>query len=228
MSTDPAPPPQHPVRGALAEALTFWFPIACAGCGALDVELCGGCRADLAPRLRRHAAAPGLEVTCAMDFAGPAARVIRALKEEGRTGLARALAPALAHALAAVAPAGAIVTPVPSSRTADRRRGYRLVELMLRHAGVRSERVLRVQRAPADQRGLGRDARRANVAGAFVARGAPAGPIVVVDDVVTTGATLAEAVRALRAAGAREVIGVAVAHTPRYSPSVRESEGIAT
>lgn len=228
MPTVPASLPHRSVRGALAEALTFWFPVACAGCGALDVELCGGCRAELTPRSRRRTAAPGLEVTSALEFTGPAARVIRALKEEGRTGLARALAPAVVHALWTAAPTGAVVTTVPSSSAAVRRRGYRPVELLLRHAGVRPARVLRLTRAPLDQRGLGRTARRANVSGAFVARHPVSGPIVVVDDVVTTGATLADAVRALRTAGASEVIAVAVAHTPRYSASVDESEGIAT
>uniref|UniRef100_UPI0028D85C44 ComF family protein n=1 Tax=uncultured Microbacterium sp. TaxID=191216 RepID=UPI0028D85C44 len=116
----------------------------------------------------------------------------------------------------------------PSSRAAFRRRGYRPVEVLVRRAGRRPERLLRLRRAPADQRGLGDHARRENVRDVFAARTVLGGPVVVVDDVVTTGATLAEAVRALRAAGATDVRAVALAHTPRRSTSKGEWEVITT
>lgn len=206
------------MRAAAAEALAFWFPVACAGCGALDVDVCDGCRAALAPAVRRRLLAPGVEVVSALPFDGPTTRMVRALKADGRTGLVRALAPALGAALDA-APAGATVTTVPASRAADRRRGYRPVDLLARRAGARPVPLLRARRIAADQRGLDREARHANVAGAFVARRPPPGPVVVVDDVVTTGATLLEAVRALRAAGADEVLAVTLADTPRRSGS---------
>ncbi len=211
----------------MVDALAFWFPVACAGCGALDVDVCEGCRAALAPRVVRRALLPGVEVVSALEFDGVAARVIRAMKSDGRTGLARALGPALAAALAA-APAGSTVTTIPASRAADRRRGYRPVDLLVRRAGARAVPLLRMRRASADQRGLGRAARRVNVAGLFLARTPPAGPVVVVDDVVTTGATLRDAVSALRAAGADHVVAVTLAHTPRRSGSSRESEVIIT
>lgn len=215
-------------RAALAGAVAFWFPVACAGCGALDVDLCDGCQAALAPRLRRRFLLPGVEVVSALEFDGVAARVVRALKAEGRTGLATALAPALAVALAAASPEGATITTVPSSRAADRRRGYRPVDLLARRAGARPRPLLRVGRAAADQRGLDRAARRANVAGAFVARAPASGRVIVIDDVLTTGATLGEAVGVLRAAGAHEVTAVTLAYTPGRSGSSRESEVIAT
>lgn len=226
--TAPLPTPwSRGWRATAFDALAFWFPVACAGCGALDVEVCDECRASLAPRVRRRLLTADVEVVSAVRFDGPAARMIRALKTEGRTGLARALGPALAAALA-VAPAGATVTTVPASRAADRRRGYRPVDLLVRRAGVRPVPLLRMRRTAADQRGLDRRARQANVAGAFVARRPPPGPVVVVDDVVTTGATLSEAVQALRAAGADEVLAVTLADTPRRSGSSHESEVIGT
>ena len=171
---------------------------------------------------------PDLDVVCGLRFEGVAARTIRALKEDGRTSLARDLAPALAAALAASMPPGARITTVPSSRVAFRRRGYRPVELLLRRAGGRPERLLHLRRAPADQRGLSGRARRENVREVFAARSVLDGPVVVVDDVVTTGATLAEAVRALRAAGATDVRAVALADTPRRRTSGDESEVIST
>ncbi len=64
------------------------------------------------------------------------------------------------------------------------------------------------------QTGLDRAARRRNVRGAFRARAPLPARIWLVDDVVTTGSTLAEAARALRRAGARTVIGLCAARTP--------------
>lgn len=213
---------------AFRDALTFWLPTACAGCDAPDVSLCSGCRRALGPRPTRRPLGPGLVVTSALVFDGVVARCVRALKEEGRTSLARDLGPALAAALAATVPPGARVAVVPGTSAAFRRRGYRPVELLLHRAGYRPMRLLRVVRAPRDQRGLGRAARGENVGGAFAARAVAGGTVVVVDDVVTTGATLREAARALRAAGADEVVAVALAHTPRRSVSEEESEVIAT
>ncbi|NAZ77424.1 hypothetical protein GTQ99_18640 [Kineococcus sp. T13] len=109
------------------------------------------------------------------------------------------------------------LVPVPARAASRRRRGGDLVaDLAARAAAlarargheVRVARVLRVARPVADQTDLDAAGRRANLAGAFAVRGPlPPGPCVVVDDVVTTTATAAEAVRALRAAGAR-VAGV--------------------
>lgn len=199
---------------ALHEALTFWLPIACAGCGALDVGLCSGCRGALAAAPHRRRTADGLLVTSAMEFSGVRARVLRALKEEGRTSLARALAPALAFVLADTVGPDTVVATVPSSRAAYRRRGYRPVDLLVRRGGCSPVPLLRTARAPRDQRGLGREARRANVGGVFVSRPVRGRRVVVVDDVVTTGATLDDAARALRAAGAGEVVAATLAHTP--------------
>jgi predicted amidophosphoribosyltransferase len=216
------------IADAFRDALTFWLPVACAGCGEPDVSLCDGCRTHLAPRPSLRAVEPGLIVACGLPFEGVAARSIRALKQDGRTSLARDLAPALAAALAASVRPGARLTTVPSSRAAFRRRGYRPVEVLLRSTGERPERLLRHRRAAVDQRGLGGRERRENVREAFMARTALDGPVVVVDDVVTTGATLAEAVRALRAAGATDVRAVALAYTPRRGTSEGESEVIST
>lgn len=215
------------VAASLRDALTFWLPVACAGCGALDVELCDGCRGALVPVPVRRPLAPGLSVTSAIAFEGAAARVIRALKEEGRTPLARALAPAL-RALLSGMPADAVVTTVPSTRAAMRRRGFRPVELIVRRAGYRDRRLVRLRRTPRDQRGLDRDARRRNVGGAFVARAVDGRPVVLVDDVVTTGATLREVARVLTEAGATRVLAVTLAHTPRHGGFGGEPEVIGT
>lgn len=209
------------LRGALAEALALVIPVACAGCDEPDVALCEECGIRLRPQVTR--ARLGIEVWSGLAFEGVPARVVRALKEDGRTGLARALAPALQAAVEAAVTAttwqadAVTVVPIPTSRASYRRRGYRVIELVARRAGLRSERLLVAGRATADQRGLDRTARRRNVAGSLRARGVEGRTVIVIDDVVTTGATLEEAVRALRAGGA-EVIGAAtIAATARRS-----------
>ncbi|WEG07866.1 phosphoribosyltransferase family protein [Microbacterium horticulturae] len=205
-----------PVRAACAQALALAFPVECAGCGQPDIALCDTCRGMLHPQVVKQVLADGLTVRSALPFAGVPARVLRALKEEGRTSLARAFAPALAAALGEVP---GVVVPVPTSRAAMRRRGYRVAELLARRAGVRPVRALRIVRATADQRGLSRTARADNVTGSLQATRRLDGlEVIVVDDVVTTGATLVEAARALRTAGAHVRAAVTVAATPRHFP----------
>ena len=114
---------------------------------------------------------------------------------------------------------------VPSGRRALRRRGRDVTgdlaaeaarRLRAEGTAVRAVHALRQRRGVADQAGLTAPQRAANLRGAIEARAPVAGRrIVLVDDVVTTGASLTEGVRALRAAGA-EVVGAAtVAMTPR-------------
>lgn len=113
------------------------------------------------------------------------------------------------------------VVPVPLHASRLRARGFnpaaRLARAVARARGIRCAPVAleRIRDTPS-QTGLSRRARARNVAGAFRVRTARRLPrrIWLVDDVVTTGSTLSEAARALREAGAREVIGICVARTP--------------
>lgn len=219
------------------------LPRTCAGCGLPGAALCRRCAALLA---RPHLATPrrfpeGFPPTVAAGaYAGPVRPAVLAFKERGRAELAHPLGTALALAVAAVLaglpgppPREVLLVPVPSSAAALRARGRDHV----RELTVRAVRELRAAGLPAAQgrllvrRGRVRDSaelsagqRRANLAGTFaLAPGAAAGagPLVLVDDVVTSGATLTEAgsvLGALAVPGGPPVLAAVVAATPRQRP----------
>ena len=208
------------LRKAVLDAAALLVPVECAGCGLPDRALCGPCRARLDP----HPVLRGvgdLPVWAGLSYDGVPRRVILALKEAGRTDVARYLAPALLSAVDRVSP-GTTLCVVPSSAGARRRRGFEPTRLVAARAGIPLPRFLR-SRSTAAQKTFGAAARAVNVAGSMRASARVAGlRLVLVDDVVTTGATLLEARRALVEAGA-DVIGAAVlASTPRRSRGARE------
>lgn len=210
-------------RHAALDALAVLSPVQCAGCGAADRGLCRECRAALAPHPRELKTPGGLLVVSALAYEGVARRVILALKEQGRTDAAGALATTLATAILAAAEVGVageveLVVP-PSSRAGRRRRGFDPVRALLARAGLpRPSPVLRRARSTAAQKTLDREHRTANTIGALSARGSLAGRrFLVVDDVLTTGATLDETVRAISAAGGSVLVGAVVAFTPLRS-----------
>ena len=208
----------------LVDLLDLVLPRDCAGCGAPGRTLCGPCTAALCvPRPHRPDPCPaGLPpLVAAGSYDGPARAALLAHKERGRLGLARPLGAALAAAVRALdPPPGVVLVPVPSSPQAVRERGHDHARRLARAAarrvpGATARPVLLPVRDVADQAGLGTAARTANLAGALRSRRAlPGLPVVVVDDVVTTGATLNEARRALEAAGAH-VHGAAVVAATR-------------
>lgn len=224
------PPPRPPrpplVRSAVAgferavlDALAVVLPVSCAGCGEPDRAVCDECRVALAaaPKLVER---PGLSAWAALEYAGPVASAIGEFKDGGRTdaapALALALRAAIARAVAAAPPGRALeVCTIPSAPGAYRARGYAPVEVLLARCGIRSSKVLALARGRVDQAGLGAEARRANSAGGLVAVRPLAGRrFLLVDDVLTTGSTLAEAARAIIAAGGSTGAFAVLAETP--------------
>lgn len=212
----------------LAALLDLVLPTACAACAHPGRELCVECEAELlAPVLGRHSPSPrpaGLpDLAIARSYDAVARAALLAHKERGRLRLVRPLGEALGAALRALElPETTLVVPVPSSRAAVRSRGFdharRLARAGARSAGLGSAVLLVPARSVADQSGLSTAARAANLAGALRARRDLSGlDVVVVDDVVTTGATLVEAARALTAGGARVLGAACVAGTLRRS-----------
>ncbi len=219
------------VREAWLDALAVLAPTECSGCGEPDRALCTACRAALEPD-PVPVELPGLRVWAALDYRSAPRAVLVAFKDGGRTDSAPALATALRAAIEAALhdasgnecsdavgdheQSGVLIATVPSTRAAFRRRGYRPVELLLARAGLRSQRVLRPVRRTADQASLGAAQRALNRAGSLRAVPRAAGrSYLLVDDILTTGSTVREAARALRAAGARVVGAAVVARTER-------------
>ncbi len=224
--------------------LDLVLPQSCAGCGTPGPAVCGGCVVPLlaVPRPAWPEPAPaGLPPPYAVAaYAGVVRDLLLAYKERGVLGLARPLAGALARSVtagveAAQVAAPVVLVPVPSSARARRVRGDDVVARLARRAAreltaagrpVATLGALVHRRAVVDSAGLGAAARAENLAGAFRlrvgARAALAGSVVVlVDDLVTTGATLAECARTLRAAGAVVAAAATVAATRRNHGVVR-------
>ena len=196
----------EPFCAPCAEAVDPVSP-GCGRCGLPGpLDPCGACLAS--PPAQVALAAGGA-------FGGPLADAIHALKYGGRPALARPLGRWLAGR--ASVPPGARVVAVPLARGRRIARGYDQAALLADAfaCAARAPRLraaLRRVRETPPQVGLGREARRRNVAGAFTAGpGCACLDLVLVDDVVTTGATADAAARALLAAGARSVRVVALA-----------------
>jgi ComF family protein len=204
------------LTGALLDALAVLSPVDCAGCGSADRSLCEDCRLGLEPAVTPRTLLDGTTVFTALRYEGVVRRTLLALKESGRTDVVKPLGAALSAAIARVVQPGAEILSVPTSRMAWRRRGYDPVALLCKHAGYEPAKVLRSSRATLSQKSLGFDDRAVNLHESMRSRFSLEGRgFVLVDDVVTTGATLAEATRAVRAAGGEVVGHAALAFTPR-------------
>ena len=223
--------------------LDLLLPVPCAGCRRIGSAVCSDCAAALRRPARAVRPSPqpaGLPPCFAVTaYDGVVRELLLAVKERGAIGLmpvlAAALASAVGSAVADTPAAGPLVlVPVPSRPAAIRSRGDDVVLGLARGAAAGLRRhgrparvapVLRHVRHVRDSAGLGATARAVNLAGALAVRPSgirlpPAALVVVVDDLMTTGATVAEASRALRSAGVTVQAAATVAATARRGSSL--------
>ena len=219
------------MTGVLGRLLDLAVPARCAGCGRDGDPLCPACEPALDARLGLPPGVPIglpgdlppdlLQLEWCAPFVGTVRRALHDLKYAGEQRLAEPLGRAVARRWARAAAGGDLVVNVPVHEARLRRRGYDQAALIARVAArelrLPHAPILRRTRATTAQFDLGRDERAGNVRGAFAL--APGGPpaalagrwVVLVDDVVTTGATLSACARPLLDAGALGVAAVAVA-----------------
>ena len=209
------------------------LPLECGGCGAPSTRWCDACAAELSvaagePHVVSSRVDPQVPVFALGRYAGARRQAILAMKEHGRGDLVLPLARALAVGVHRLLSWGILETPLtivpaPTRRSAARRRGGDPVTRMARlarmslaspagHPDITVAEVLRMRALARDSVGLGTSARERNIAGRVLLRGQRLrSEVVIVDDIVTTGATARESVRVLQAAGVRVTAVLAIA-----------------
>lgn len=215
--------------------LDLFLPLECGGCGAASTRWCPRCAHELTvrddePHLVTPRTEPGIPVFALGRYAGARRRAVVAAKEHGRSDLLPPLANALSAGLErlltwGIVVAPLIIVPAPTRRSAARRRGGDPVTRIAMNAttglpDVITIPALRLRAWARDSVGLSGGDRQRNLAGrirltrtgARRLAGVGACDVVLVDDVVTTGATATESVRTLRDAGVAVAAMLAVAH----------------
>ncbi len=224
------------MRTLAARLLDLALPSACPGCGREGEPVCADCAPGLAVRHDRPAGvsiglpaelpAPLVQLEWSAPFNGTVRAALHALKYGGDRRLAVPLGTAAAARWRRAGVGGDLVVPVPVHPSRERERGFDqavlLAAVVAGQLGLPMRPVLERRRRTVAQFGLDRAGRGVNVAGAFGLRGAsaddPGAPspirdrwVILVDDVTTTGATLAACATALMAEGALAVSGLTVA-----------------
>jgi competence protein ComFC len=220
----------HAVASLVARTLDQVLPPLCPGCGREGFLLCPRCASPLHARLDQPPGQPlGLEADIPRDlvqlewcapFTGSVRASLHALKYDGVRGLAAPLGTAMAARWRAAGHGGDRLVPVPAHGDRVRERGYDQTELLAavvgRELGLPVLPAVVRTRATRAQHALGRAERATNVGHRFAvhdsfAAGVRGRWLVLIDDVVTTGATLSACARALLDAGALAVSAVTVA-----------------
>jgi len=223
--------------------LDLLYPPVCGGCGRAGLRWCEDCchKAVTLPEplcelcglprrtsgvctACRSAPPPYRALRSWLVFEGPFRKALHRLKYRRDVGLGDALAALLAEYASGLNWPVDLITPVPLSKKRLQERGYNQVALIARPLSLAlgwryTPRALARLRETASQVGLSAEERRKNVSGAFKADASRVGgrTILLVDDIATTGATLAACAQALLVAGASDVYALTAARAlPRH------------
>lgn len=188
----------------LDELTQLVFPTRCYGCNRLGLAICTHCRSEWIPHFYKSHS-EDLNVYSAVIYSPTASKIILAAKEDSLIGADQLLISAIIHVLqkARLDTGFFQLVPIPSSKSSQRRRGRSFIVDLTREislsTGLPMNDCLQVSRTIADQSGLDRRQRAMNLVGAFAVKPSAIlrGELILIDDVMTTGATLKEARRAL-------------------------------
>jgi len=213
------------------ESLDWIFPPYCAGCGKAGARWCARCQAAMSLveepcclRCGRSIAYEGVCIKCRKDppnfhalrsvayFEGPLRKAVHRLKYKGDLALGEILSRPIIKALRRLNWDIDLVTPVPLARERQKKRGYNQAALLARPLAIslnlvyQPKALIKIRETPT-QVGLTLSERRANVRGVFQACSelVVGRKILILDDVITSGATLDACAQALSQAGAQEI-----------------------
>ena len=210
---------QKPPLKNLADLI---FPSRCIGCSQLGISICSNCRSSWHPHTYlREVTVEGRSypVVSSVQYSPVASRVLLSAKESNIAAADKLLIDAISHSLTHFIKrfGGRALVAIPSRRSATRKRGRNFLSEITSEVARISEneisfmdtQLLVHSRSVKDQSALNSRQRLSNISGALAVpnkfkprnSGGNIGPLIIVDDLITTGATLAEAIRALLAAG---------------------------
>jgi ComF family protein len=214
----------------MKNVLDLLLPPSCPGCGREGAAICDRCRAHMARRVEEppgspiglpsHLPAGIVQLEWCSAFNGPARASVHALKYDGELRLVGPLAELMAARWRNASIGGEMLVPVPVHAERRRQRGFDQAELLARaiaeRLGLPALNALERVGRTAAQHQLGRRARQSNVGGAFAVaerhRDVVWGKwVVLIDDVITTGSTLAGCAGALYEAGSLAVSALTLA-----------------
>ncbi len=181
--------------GSFSEVTQLLFPSRCFGCQKIGPSICSECRSSWHPHYYRTKV-DGLTVHSSLLYTPTASKIILAAKESGLKRADELVIDAIVLALqrSKLDLTLSRLVPIPSSKSSQRRRGRSFIVDLVRQislrTGIEVVDCLQLSRRVLDQSGLHRQERSTNLAGAFRVSSHVRGELILVDDVVTTGATL--------------------------------------
>ncbi len=180
------------------------LPKSCAGCGTPGESLCARCRAAWRATPQRVSVDVDFPVWSLSPYDGPHRKVLIAMKERGRRDVIAHVGAVVGASISFLQARGELehaitLVPAPTRARSQRLRGGDPVAAVCTQTRLTTLPCLRIAAHTPDSVGLGAQERRRNIRVELLRT--PPSPVVLIDDVVTTGATLAASVDILRTAG---------------------------